>query len=361
MVKAKYLHVLWYDDVKFYKGFYNLLQNEQLMPDDHFFVTPYETVYNSLKQYKNVQLVNNIQLFIYLITARWIFAHPLNLRRWQIVLIPRFICKKIIWRTWGHDIRGSKKYNNRIRNIIEKILFSFYKMKVKQLCAIGIAVMGNIDAIQIRRVFDYKPRIFRLAYEGGVYQRAELIKNIDNEIIKKNEVRIMVGHNAGEAEHHIDILNKLEKYKKENIKIIIPCSYSIDKEYLDRVKHKAKDIFSEKVVFIEHFLEYEDYARMIHEIDIAIMDQEYSNGLGNIALIIAFKKKLYVNRFGVVAQDFIDNQIKPNYTDEIGEVTFDEFINNEFDERLCMYSESLTNPCFSVEKWKECLSNIEEL
>ena len=64
------------------------------------------------------------------------------------------------------------------------------------------------------------------------------------------------------------------------------------------------------------------------------MDNIYSNGLGNFALFIACKKKIYVNRNGNIAQSCRQNSIKINYTDQIKNESFNNFRANNFDNKL---------------------------
>ena len=92
-----------------------------------------------------------------------------------------------------------------------------------------------------------------------------------------------------------EIFEYLKKYKKENITVVLPLAYG-DAENAEKIKEEALNIFGKnKVEFWEDFVTYEEYARRIHGIDIAIIDNIYSNGLGNWALLTFFQKKRFIS------------------------------------------------------------------
>ena len=143
MKKIKYLHILWMDDLKFYKNLVEMINKEKIYfnKEEHYFITPFKRVYENLKEYKNVCLVEEKNMLNrYGEKASFIFLHPLSLKKRQVIRIPNKIAKKIIWRTWGHDIRplDIKNDNIFVANI-KRILNKMYVNKVHKFKAIGIA------------------------------------------------------------------------------------------------------------------------------------------------------------------------------------------------------------------------------
>ena len=107
-------------------------------------------------------------------------------------------------------------------------------------------------------------------------------------------------------------------------------------------------------------MDYFDYVRLLSNIDIAIMDQEYSNGLGNLSILIYFKKKIYINKNGNVAQSFKEKNIIANYTDDIKNENFNMFVKNNFDEKMNEYikNSSYINRNASVKCMKKIIENL---
>lgn len=82
MKKIKYLHILWMDDLKFYKNLVEMINKEKIYfnKEEHYFITPFKRVYENLKEYKNVCLVEEKNMLNrYGEKASFIFLHPLSL------------------------------------------------------------------------------------------------------------------------------------------------------------------------------------------------------------------------------------------------------------------------------------------
>ena len=269
MKKIKYLHILWMDDLKFYKNLVEMINKEKIYfnKEEHYFITPFKRVYENLKEYKNVCLVEEKNMLNrYGEKASFIFLHPLSLKKRQVIRIPNKIAKKIIWRTWGHDIRplDIKNDNIFVANI-KRILNKMYVNKVHKFKAIGIA--DDVDRVNVENVFGNDIPTCILGY-GYDIMRYPKLEKIANEKIKENtSVRVLVGHNSAKADRHFEIFEYLKKYKKENITVVLPLAYG-DAENAEKIKEEALNIFGKnKVEFWEDFVTYEEYARRIHGID----------------------------------------------------------------------------------------------
>lgn len=363
MIKYRYLHILWYDDVKFYKNMVEMfnIEKEWFRMEDHLFITPFDSVYNNLKEYKNVKKVSEKNMLrIYGKQAEWIFLHPLSLKRRQVIRIPKKIARKIIWRTWGHDIRPVEyKQGQVLKNVVKWILDKLYKHKILQFRAIGIA--NDIDKMNVQNEFGDKidTKIISYGYRDGQYQKLKLIK--DKMSKSSDTIKIMVGHNGAPADRHIEVLKKLEKYKDEDILISLPLSYG-DPKYILEVKEYALKTFDKnKIEFIEEFVPFLEFAKYIAQIDVAIMDNYYSNGLGNLSLLIFFEKKLYINANGNIAQSFKNNYIDANYTGHIDVEEYTEFCKEKFDSKEKQYIKysSVAPKEMVCDKWKEVLYELD--
>lgn len=354
----KYLHVLFFNDIKFYQPLVKILdETEELKPTDHFFITDQMRVYESLRDYKNVRLVKQRELYKYMRKSKWIILHSMPLKKWQVILMPNSICGRIIWRTWGHDIRPVNKGLN-IFDSLRRLVFSLYRKKVEHFFAIGIA--NEIDIVNAEEVFCHKFRYFKLNYtdcseEIGLIQRINPISN-------DKKKYILVGHNCSPVDNHLKILDKLTKFKNEEIHLIIPLSYSDPQNgYKEQVIEKAYRIFGEdNVTILKDFMPHEEYIRLISKIDIAIMDMYYSNALGNVQYILYFKKKLYVCKNGNMDKAFLLEGIKPNYTRDIENQSFEEFVRNDYDDRYKNFCDLLYDENSTRIRWKTMMEECEK-
>lgn len=320
MYEIDILQVLWYDDIKFYPDFVDMFDN-RIIPNTNLkilFVTPYQRVFDELKQYKNVKLCTERQILRLFKKSRWIFLHPLSLSKLKTILLDKKVASKIIWRTWGHDIRLLNKHD-----IFHELLFSAYVNKIKQFRAIGVA--NEIDCENVEKVFGSTVETVTLNY-FGTNQKYYSLKKIENEPVEnKNQIRIMIGHNGGIADNHFELINLMQKFKNEDVVFSFPLSYG-DKKRIENIKQYAiSKLGAGKCEFIETFVPFEEYARYVKNIDVALMDQEYSNALGNISILIYFHKKIYVNDKGDFARSFRKKGIEVNYTGDIKNQTFEQF------------------------------------
>lgn len=357
--KFKYLHVLFFDDTKFYTSLVKTINSKDVLkPDKHVFITDKENVYKEIAQYTNCHLINDDELLYYISNSRWIIFHAMPLKKWQVCLLPNSICNKIIWRTWGHDIRPWKKTNRFICDFLKYIEFLIFRNKVKKFYAIGIA--NEIDIVNIEEVYGSKFKYLKINYSDSA-ENYKLVRNI----APKNDSStkyVLIGHNCSPVDNHLDILDKLSRYRNEDIHLIIPLSYSNPGNgYKEQIINKAYSIFGmDKVTILDKFVPKDEYVRLLSRIDVAIMDMYYSNGLGNISYILYFRKKLYVRHGSNMDKAFLREGIQPNYTSGILGQSFEEFTKNEFDDKYLKFCEELFDANAFENRWKEIMEECGE-
>ena len=337
--KYTYIHILWWDDTKFYKSMIELLHSsDKIDVSQHCFVTPYKKVYESIKEYDNTKLINLDGLPLLLKCskyAKWIFCHPLNLTFVRCLLIPKNIANKIIWRTWGHDIRSYDDIpkDNNIIWLWKRRLFQLYIRKAKEFKCIGIA--NAVDKVNVNNVFGHDQKTVILPYGSTKVNILEKIRETETvDENSNNSIKIFVGHNGNAADRHINILKTLSRFSDQNISVIVDLINGSDPEYVKNVKTYAADIFGNKAVFLNDFMPFEDFSRVIYSCKICVLDNIYSNGLGTLGIMAYFHKKIYFNKEGNISQALRLAGVKPNYTDEIQIMEFSSFVSDDCENRL---------------------------
>lgn len=362
MDDIKYLHIIWHDvnDGKFVSNLIKMINTE---PDffnkkEHLFITPYERLYKYINDNNNVVLVNqNDMLNVYGRKADWIFVHAMNYRFYKIAFMDNAIAKKIIWRTWGHDVfelsrlKPIYKYNPVIIAV-----YILYIKKVNKFKAIGIA--NEVDKVNIQSVYGNNIITYELNYSYDDNNRIEILRNVMNLNSEKREYcRIMVGHSGYKPDNHIEVLRLLSKYRNENIKISLVLSYG-EKEYMDRVIDEAVNIFGDKVEIINKYMTFEEYALYLNNVDVAILDFVNSNALGNLSILIYLKKKIFINKKGIVAKCLRVHSAKANYSDNIPNLTFEEFKSSDSigDMSFLCFEKDKKEIC---QVWKDIFNSLE--
>lgn len=260
----------------------------------------------------------------------FLFIHCFELRFWEILKIKKSVLKKCIWVCWGHDLYLSYDSPGKLgflKKIAKKILWIPANRKLKNIYGIGIGF--KYDAIEVAKRFG-NMRIFNLAYgyrddNFKIFcQRYDKIKAEETKKDENQPCRIMVGHSAWNVDNHIDALSKLVKFKDENILISLILSYG-DMEYAKSVKDFAESHFPGKVEVIGEKKSLEEYMKYINDTDVVLLNQTKQSGVGNLNLITAFGKKLFLNKNGILKLAMDLENIDTYNIDDIEKMTFEEF------------------------------------
>ncbi len=120
---------------------------------------------------------------------------------------------------------------------------------------------------------------------------------IDSSISKagvKDPKAIVLGNSFSPENNHIDILDLLEK-TSFNGKVLLPFSYGYyNSKYAAKLKKSAaKKSFS--IEYLESFIGYDDYVKLISSCGAAVFNSYRQLALGNIFIAIANGMKVYLN------------------------------------------------------------------
>lgn len=374
IIRMKYLHIMPMDNY-FNNGIIRMINENPLdfNMEDHFFIMMGLSKYKELQHYSNVKYepeILKMQYKKFLKYANYsdnIFLHSLPLSLTQMMLLKKNIANKIVWCVWGHDLYGKKpklinglSIYRKLRRLAYRFLINLiYVNRVKQFHAIGIGF--KYDALEIRRLFD-DIQIVMAPYGLG-YPKLDVDKAVaefkNNEKVKNRSLKIMIGHSSYSFLKHEEILNKLLKYKEENITISLPLSYG-DKEYAKHVESIATQLFEDKVEIIKGYMILTDYVKFLMSIDIAIFDYDHQSALGNIILLLYLGKKVYLSNKGIIHWAMRAEGIKIYNARDIGSVPFDVLeAEHVLDERAVMYSGYYLDEKNIIDLWKTTIKELQ--
>ena len=315
-VKYKYLHVFNSQDFKFIPKLLEAINRNRdtFNIEEHYFVTHHKKLYDLIKQYPNVMqtlyqgaaIVNHFGK-----DAEWIIIHSFS-TVFDALLINKIYNNKIIWRTWGHDMFRNNEAEHSVKYYLKFVREKLFNHKVEQFYAVAGA--NYIDQYNISLKCS-NTRFFRIpyTYDEGIDVYFDNLQQIQHD-----DIRIMIGHSGDSRNNHIGIMKKLEKYKNENLTIVLVLAYtSGNYDYVEKVKAYAKKHFTEKVEILESFLPFREYISFLNTIDIAIFDAKDSYALGNISLLIRLGKTLYLNEEGIIHAVLKDMNFPHFCTNEI--------------------------------------------
>lgn len=306
---------------------------------EHMFLVFDEDIFNNNSSYSNLifsrtSLNENFGSFIDFINiSDFVILHSNTLSLTNLYRLKKKELKKIVWCVWGHDLYVNQKksennYKNNIRQILKKIYYLLYDYKIKNILGIGIGF--RYDALEVKMRFGSDMEILNMPYIAKELN-LEYFKNDYIELINRPMApkRLMIGHCAYPFLNHKKILKMLERYKKENIIISLVFAYG-SKVYADEVTKYANEIFGGKVEIITEKMNLKSYIRYLKTVDVAIFDHTHQSALSNIYYLLYLNKKIYLNNKGIIAQGMKLEGIEFAYTNDIGNISFEELskINN---------------------------------
>lgn len=360
--KVKYLHIIWHPDLKFIPKLIQMIneQNGYFNVEEHLFITPHKRVYDALCDKYEIHLCGKEQSNLinqYGKYGEWIFVHAINCNIIRVAFTKNKYAKKVIWRTWGHDIRPLSYYDG-WKRIVAGIFWPLYKSKVRKFHSIAVA--NDIDVINAETVFGKMNNcVLNYSYDPIKDKLLQQYENKPDEIKSKN-TRILIGHSASVWDCHIDMMKKLMKYKDENITICLVLSYAGSKDYVEKVRKFAKDNFKNKVEIIDKFMVYEEYIEYLSNIDIAIFAQKHSTALSNVSWLLHFGKTIYFREDSDFGNSFKRSKCEFCKIEEIENMTFEQFSKRKNSSELMSKYGVISTSEDCCRNWKNTLDKLCE-
>lgn len=359
--KYKFIHIFFHDGLIYVEKEINMFLAKENGFDlsEHHFVTVHQRIYDKFKDKIDIEFIEDgvkkpVKMIHYCAKrCEWLFFNAICSPS-KFVSVKKKYLGKIIWRTWGHDAYGVVHYKEKPLGTFVKKLLNHKKRWEKNISMIkAIGCCGMADVVFLKPRFPNLPMVSYLYTEDvTVEQYNEWKKPYKKE---DETIRVILGHSTARTDNHMPILKMLEKFSGENIEIYMPMTYGYPpyrKEVADFIKNYPITV---KTIIMEESMTYEEYAAFIRKCDVMILDAEYSCGLGNLYLALHMKKKLFLNKEGVMKKAFDVENIPCSTTDEIENMSFEEF-KKPFDYDASNTTLSLPYPTKSVSLWHDLLN-----
>ncbi len=335
-------------------------------PGDHLWVTNDKGFFDFANGkhkviYSQNDMVTNINKYGF--SCDWIFIHGLSVSSLRLLFIKPHLCRKIIWRTWGHDISvPSFSTGGILKNLVRVVLLLLLKLKARHFYAIGVA--NVIDEMKVKSVFGEKTRIINIPYSRSLLEEKKLVNRVGeiyNNTPKDNVFRVMIGHSADCQDNHIEIIKQVSRFRNANILFYIMLPYGRS-DYSKKVASFAVETLGDKAILVTEKKNYEGYCEFIASMDVAVLDMQKSSALGNIALLMRFEKKIYLNPKGDIYKAITRLNIPCYSSSIIGSESLDDFVNrpNYDGFKACSaVSPWMVDPNFGVNQWNALFDSLE--
>lgn len=242
----------------------------------------------------------------------------------HLYLFPQLI-KQCIWSVWGCDVYFFKY---RTKSIKDSILEHLRRKIIPKIPIITSILYGDFEVI--RKVYGSEARHIHTFYPIPVdYELVEQVRKAT--VTNKNGIVLMVGNSGDPTNNHVEVFQKLSKFKKAGVRIISPLSYG-NRDYIDTVIKAGVSIFGDKFVPLTEFMPKESYVKLLSEIDVFIMNCNLPYALGNIITMILLGKKVFIRAETTSYRYFKDNDIAIYETDIIDKLDLEELLGHDLDE-----------------------------
>lgn len=250
-----------------------------------------------------------------------------------LLLFPRKMSKKLSWIEHGGDLYNWEYPHQNCK----KPFIDWMNRKIRESASI-LGVCHPMDEYVLRETFHTNAPCFytqlrTLEDPFSIWEavRPEILPIAEDDSL----CRIQVGHNAFQLGNHIHILDMLEKFKDENIKIVLPMTYGMTGvfgdvyggyHYRNAVNEVSRGIFGDKGVLLSKHLPQKNYFRYLWNVDIAIFGQYRQAGLGNIHPLLYMNKKIFLPSRSIMYQWLVEQGVEVFDTEMIPNMTYEEFI-----------------------------------
>jgi 4-alpha-L-fucosyltransferase (fuc4NAc transferase) len=350
----KNLHIIHKD--KFDREFIEFINNN-FKKEEHFFLLihlPNTKIYDLVEEegsnilnfkfkkskkifFKNFFLVLQVLKFykiLYCLSkkSKKIFFHSIADYQMLFLYIFRSFLKKSYYAIWSTE--KSKYEDNYLFNKVVKYVKGNFKGYITH-------IKGDYNIIKER--YGAKGDYFDcFTYPSNLYKK---IKVSETSIKTGSTLNIQIGNSAQMCNNHIEILEKLKKFKDKNIKLFCILSYGNDggNIYLNEVIKTGKKIFKDKFVPILNFFPHSEYIAFLNKINIAIFAHNTQKAFGNIISLLSIKKTVYLKESITTYKALSKLGIKLKSFDKLEDLTL-------FDTKILENNQKIIMERFSKER-----------
>lgn len=243
---------------------------------------------------------------------------------------PSFL-RKTLWVVWGPEVMTYATYkqdqNQQSLSIFHKylmrVLFYIYFIVRKYIFRhIKYVVARNPEYKIIKESFCKNIQQLQVS---ALYVSPKSLYVPSLKISKhKSKYNILLGHSAFSAEHHLQWIDTLIKFR-DNIQLYLILSYG-NAEYGANVEKYALEVFGDSVTIIKNMMDYNDYQDFISSMDVGILSALGQTGLGCIFSLLRCGKKVYLHPDSINKKVTTDKGYVTYSTTDIAESSFADFI-----------------------------------
>lgn len=156
----------------------------------------------------------------------------------------------------------------------------------------------------------YFPDLHTIPWKDFFYYPIDQIlgEELLEEQVKGN--RIMIGNSCSLTNNHEYAMEILSRFDTADREIIVPLSYSGNREYRETVIRRGKQWFGEYFRPLTEFLPLSDYNRLLTEVSVVIYGNWRQEAIGNILIALYLGAKVFLSVRNPVHQWALAHSLK---------------------------------------------------
>lgn len=228
-----------------------------------------------------------LRILFSLYKFKWVYFHYLS---YDPTLLFWFMNKKRLkkstWIVWGNDVYSFYKRN---KNLKTRTYEYFRRRIIPVFPEIAAFVEEDVDFVK-------KNYNSNAIYIPILYPIPVNLDNLKNIPIKNQHGSpvFLLGNSADPSNFHLEIIEALAKFQEVDFKIYCPLSYGGNESYRQQVIDTGKRYFGDKFIPLTALLDTTSYANLLSEVDIALMNHNRQQALGNMLALLYLGKKVYL-------------------------------------------------------------------
>lgn len=271
--------------VDFIKENFNFNEHDFLLSDGmaRDQIKPCSNVYIARKKIFDY-LIYYIKVVIKLHQSRKVILHGLfDIRLVVILFFMPWLLKKCYWVIWGGDLYV---YQLGERNWKWKVREFFRRPVIKNIGHLVTYIKGDYELVQ--QWYGAKGQ-----YHECFMYTSNLYKEYDVPQKQHTGINILVGNSADLSNNHLEVFDKLEAFKDQDIKIYAPLSYG-NQDYAKSIIQQGKQRFGGKFEALIKFMPFNQYLEFLGKIDIAVFNHKRQQAMGNTITLLGLGKKVFM-------------------------------------------------------------------
>lgn len=308
----KHLHIT--NTEKFIEPYINFVNSNYEFSEHQFFCFKTNATDHIKNLYANLikfdKVAWNVPFLKALYTADRIYLHGLfDIRIVVALFIQPWLLRKCYWIVWGADLYVYREPRPTIKAKVKEFIRASV---IRGMSGLITHIKGDYELA--KEWYGVKGEYYySFLYPSNLYKDIPVTKTTEEAII----TYIQVGNSADPLNNHLEVFEKINTLKLENIRIICPLSYG-DKEYAEKVLQSGKKLFGDNFEPILNFMSFDKYLNILSKVDVAIFNHNRQQAVGNITTLLGLGKKVYIREDITTWGYCIEHKLKIySITDEI--------------------------------------------